>query len=321
MFPPTVILHPTDFSKSAVGAFRFALDLARRHDAALHLMHVIPSLGDDPIRGAFEVGIDEEEFYQTLETQAEGRLEQFAGEADTAGVECVYGLRRHPHPGDAILNYLDDHPVDLVAMGTHGRRAVSRMVLGSVAESVLRHASCSVLTVRADGEAEPSAVERILTPVDLSAYSAPLLRSARDVAASFAASIDVLHVIEPLPLPVPLIGGFTLNDLLMEPGERVREAVDALVERAGGAPEEMRIHVKEGHAASMILGVADDEDVDLICIASHGITGLSRVVLGSVTARVVRRAPCPVLTLRVDPEEDEEDQGEAVSGKEAPGRE
>jgi nucleotide-binding universal stress UspA family protein len=312
MFQPTTLLHPTDFSESARGAFEYALHLAKRRDATLHLLHVVTSLGADPVRGAFESGIDDEAFYERLAEEASQKMDALVDEARAAGVEVVPVLRRDPHADDAICDYAGDEGVDLVVMGTHGRRAISRLMLGSVAESVVQQAPCSVLTVREgrgdDGEGyAPEHVERILTPLDLSEYSVPLLRASNEVASTFQASIDVLHVIEPLPLPVPLIGGFTLNDLINEPTERAEEHLASFVERAGGLPVEVRTHVEEGHAASTILNATGELDVDLICIASHGLTGMARMFVGSVTARVVRRAPCPVLTLRVEPEEMVED--------------
>ena len=66
MFEPNVVVHPTDFSDTAHGAFRYALHLAKESDASLHLLHVIASLGVDPIRGAFESGVDEEAFFYEM---------------------------------------------------------------------------------------------------------------------------------------------------------------------------------------------------------------------------------------------------------------
>jgi len=304
MFQPDVVVHPTDFSDTARGAFRYALHLARANDASLHLLHVVATLGVDPIRGAFEAGVDEEAFFQKMEDEANQHMQALLDEAKDAGVSVMPVLRRHGDVDEAICDYAEEQNADVLVMGTHGRRALSRILLGSVAESVVHRAPCSVLTVgEAADEADPDGVERVLTPIDLSEYTVPLLKSARQVATAFRASIDVLHVVEPLPIPVPLIGGFTLNDLVTEPVHRAEKEVQAVLDHVGIPAEDARSHVEEGHAATVILDVADDLDADLICIASHGLSGMTRLLVGSVTARVVRRAPCPVLTLRLPAEE------------------
>jgi nucleotide-binding universal stress UspA family protein len=146
----------------------------------------------------------------------------------------------------------------------------------------------------------------VLTPVDLSEFSRPLLRAARDLTASFNASLDLLHVVEPLPFPVPLVGAVTIHDLIPDPIEQSRRQLDRLVETSGGLPVSISTHVAEGHAAITIVEEAERNDADLIVMSSHGRTGLERVMLGSVTARVVRRASCPVCVVRVNPESADE---------------
>lgn len=318
MFSPEVVLHATDFSDSARSALRYAVSLAQKQEAELHVLHVITDLGVDPIRGAFESGVDEEAYYERLEADAKEQMEAVVAEAEAAGVSVTPVIRRNPEPEKAICDYADEQDAGVVAMGTHGRRALSRVMLGSVAESVVRQAPCSVLTVREGETPDEIDIEQILTPIDLSEYSAPLIRTADDVAETFEAVLDILHVVEPLPFPVPLVGGFTLNDLAVEPTQRAEEHVDACVERAGDLSSSYRLHVEEGHAAMTILDTAEELDTDLICIASHGISGVTRMLVGSVTARVVRRSACPVLTLRVEPEaRDGEEEAEEPSSKQA----
>jgi nucleotide-binding universal stress UspA family protein len=322
MFAPERILHPTDFSDSARSAFRYAVHIAEQHDADLHVLHVVTDFGVDPVRGAFESGVDEEAYYERLESEAERQLQQLREDASRAGVQLKTTTRRHPDPETAICAVAEEKKMDVIAMGTHGRRALSRMMLGSVAESVMRQAPCAVLTVREGDVPEDIAVQKILTPVDLSEYSVPLLREAADVANTFGATLDVLHVVEPLPFPVPLVGGFTLNDLAVEPTQRAEEQVNDCLKRAGVSSPPARMHLEEGHAAMTILDAAGDLEADLICIASHGLSGMTRMLVGSVTARVVRRASCPVLTLRVEAEErgddaDQPPEDEATSSDEA----
>jgi nucleotide-binding universal stress UspA family protein len=143
-------------------------------------------------------------------------------------------------------------------------------------------------------------------PIDFSAFSRPLAQAAVTVARDYTASIDLVHVVEPLPFPVPLMGAVTLHDLVSDPKAEAGRLLERLAEGVrpdGGGPPAIETHVMEGHAALTITEAAEARHSDLIVIASHGLTGLERVVLGSVTARVTRRAACPVLVLRVAPDE------------------
>jgi len=312
MFKTDTILHPTDFSEESHHAFRYAYELAKLRGAELHLLHVAPSLGDDPLRGAFDASLDEEEFYREIRDEADARMKSLIETVEDSDVPVRRVHTRGIAPAEVIADYAEREGMDLVVMGTQGRTGVSRIVLGSVAGEVVRKAPCAVLTVREDTKM-PSNIDRVLTPVDLSEFSRPLLRAARDLTASFNASMDVLTVVEPLPFPVPLVGAVTLHDLMPDPVEQSQKQLDRLVETTEGLPVTIRTHVEEGHAAMTIVDAAAEHDADLIVMASHGRTGLERIMLGSVTARVVRRAECPVCVLRVEPEPTEEEVEKAAA--------
>jgi len=302
MFSPTAILHPTDFSESARSALRHAVHLARHHDATLHIVHVSTDFGEDPIRKAFEARVDAAGFNKAVRAEAKAQLRALLEPLDTDGLTIETMYERGVAPAPVILGYANAHDVDLIVMGTHGRRGVKRFMLGSVAEEIVRHASCSVLTVRGDLDSDPATIRRVLTPVDLSDVTEPLMETAENVAAAFRAHLDVLHVVEPLPFPVPLLGGITIHDLMPDPEDRAQAQLQEIVGPMHDGTVPVDTHVREGRAAMAILNAADELDADLIVIASHDASRLERVMLGGVTARVVRRAECPVLTVRV-PEE------------------
>jgi nucleotide-binding universal stress UspA family protein len=305
MFTIKTILHPTDFSDSANEALAHALRIARRHQATLHLLNVAPSLGEDPVRSAYSIGAGESAVYQKMADRAQELMDALIDESGAGDLEedIVRVHDRGVAPGPVINDYAQEHDVDLIVMGTHGRRGVERFMLGSVAEEVVRHAPCSVMTVRrtADG-AQPPAIDRILVPVDLSEYTVPLFRAALNVASTYSARVDLLHVVEPLPFPVPLVGALTIHDLVPDPTEQSESQLANLAESMTHEGVNVTPHVEEGHAAATIVAQAEALDSDLIMIASHGLSGVERFLLGSVTARVVRRAHCPVLVARVEPE-------------------
>lgn len=146
MFAIQNILLPTDFSETALQATRYALEMARRFDARLHLLHVI----EDPV-----VYLPMFESYplpsrQEFETFAKERLESWIVPEDRGSVELEYRWV-HGTPFVEIVRDARAHDIDLIVMGTHGRGMVKQLLMGSVAEKVIQKAPCPVLTVRPEG--------------------------------------------------------------------------------------------------------------------------------------------------------------------------
>jgi len=140
------ILIPTDFSESSAVALRYGLALAERFDADVHLLHAVQNPFDQP--WAAEVySVSQAEFEKTAraesDTQLAGLLAAAGRPADRISCSTTVGA-----PFLAIVTYAKAHDVDLIVMGTHGRGAVAHLLIGSVAENVVRKAPCPVLTVR-----------------------------------------------------------------------------------------------------------------------------------------------------------------------------
>lgn len=290
------ILVPCDGSPESERAADHALELAERFDAGVLALFVAES-GSARLRSPS--GTHEQRVRRGTEA-----IEALRRRAERRGV-AVETTVAEGDPAAVIIDVAGSDGVDLIVMGTHGRRGVKRFVLGSVAEEVVRQAPCSVMTVRSDEDAvpPPPVIDRMLVPVDLSEYTVPLFRAALDVASTYSAHIDLLHVVEPLPLPAPLVGAVTIHDLVPDPTDQSKEQLTHLAEAITHEDVSVASHVEEGHAAAVIVEQAKALDSDLIMIASHGLSGLEGFLLGSVTGRVVRRAACPVLVARVEPEE------------------
>jgi nucleotide-binding universal stress UspA family protein len=141
MLPVHTILHPTDFSKPSEGAFRLAASLARDYGAQLIVFHVAPPA---TVYGQVAVKIETEAFHAKLweEFRQLEKLETRIREVDLKS-EIEEG-----DPVSAILRKAEGTDCDLIVMGTHGRTGVGRLLMGSVAEQVLRRAPCPVLTVK-----------------------------------------------------------------------------------------------------------------------------------------------------------------------------
>lgn len=149
-----------------------------------------------------------------------------------------------------------------------------------------------------------SLFQKILVPVDFSPYSSFALRSAADLARRFSGSVTILHVQDALPSALP----GDLQPITKEQEHQLRAAIDkelaALRVRAETAGASgVQTLVAEGHPADVIVRCAERGGFDLIVLGTHGRRGFQRMLLGSVAERVVRQAPCPVLTVRAPEEE------------------
>jgi nucleotide-binding universal stress UspA family protein len=138
------IVVATDFSEPAERATRQALELAQRLDARVHLLHAysVPSFGPPGLPEPYRTALAEQ-----LEAEALAGLDGALARHKTAGVSLA-GLIKRADPREAIIDAVAELKADLVVMGTHGRRGLARLMMGSVAEQIVRSAPCPVLTVR-----------------------------------------------------------------------------------------------------------------------------------------------------------------------------
>lgn len=291
------LLVPLDFSLCSEGALAYALDAAVRFGAELHVVHVAPGQGGvTPARPLPDPG--ETDLMQRLKAVAEHQL-AFLDDEEQHRVSLVYHVVHDEAVAQTITAYARDLEVSLVVMGTHGRQGMKRLLLGSVAERVLRLAGCDVLTIRTRKGApyEGVQIRRIVAPVDFTEASLAALRRARELAFRYGATLDVLHVVEPLPFLGLHIGMLTAEDLVPNFMERVRTGLRRFVDQAEGPDVPVASHLLEGHADLRILEFASQQEADLIVMASHGRTGVERFFLGSVTERVVHGTECPVYVI------------------------
>jgi nucleotide-binding universal stress UspA family protein len=137
-----------DFSETSHAAMCEATELARRFGAELELLHVHPL---PPAAGVDDMSVRPPDFVEVASTELEGRMASWQEEAERAAGRAVHSTVL-PGPAaaaaDEILRFLHEHGHDLLVVGTHGRRGVQRLLLGSVAERVVREAPCSVLVIR-----------------------------------------------------------------------------------------------------------------------------------------------------------------------------
>ena len=215
-------------------------------------------------------------------------------DTDVVDAETVHG---------EILEQAERLHADLIVMGTHGRTGFQRLLLGSVTDKVLRTARQPVLTVGAPaGEQDTtSAFKRILCAIDFSECSIAALRYAVSLADGADAHLGAVNVIEWTPIGYdPLVGPpVDLAGYRMAAETTARERLRQVVQESAPtlAVEEI---VTSGKPHHEILRIAAERRSDLIVLGIHGRNPIDRMLFGSTAEPVVRRATCPVLTVRAD---------------------
>ncbi len=289
------VLYPTDFSDGSKRAFPQAAQYAHWHEADLHVLNVTARH-----EHAYEEA--KANFPLSMETMSEwlgspSHPEPKSGWPDLEAMTVVQEQIESANPSQSLVEYADDHDIDLVVMGTHGRRGVERLLIGSVTEEVVRAAPCPVLTIRSTTEVRPDrTVRRILVPVDFSEASEDAIKHAKEIALTYGAEIDLIHVVEEAVYP-SAYGVEPVSIPTQEIIDRVEDNLSDLVREDIGYEHAM-VEAVVGYAPRAILDYAEENDTDLIVIATHGRTGLDRILLGSVTERVLRQSPTPVFVVK-----------------------
>ena len=140
------IVHPTDFSPASSPAFRKAVALAKENKATLLIAHVLPTL--PMVADAYMAASAYDEMLRAQRRQAEKAMDRFLKRARAAGVRSTSHIVDFGAVSDAIVRFAKRQRADLIVMGTHGHGALAKILLGSVAERVIAHASCPVMTIR-----------------------------------------------------------------------------------------------------------------------------------------------------------------------------
>lgn len=262
-FPPKKILVPIDLSEASMAAWQWALSLEKRFGAeaqALYVHDVLPLTspsGDD------------------LGLGRQLRDEMVAGIRRRIGK----GARLHVEEGEAatrIIGLAHTGGIDLIIMGTHGRQGVLRLLLGSVAEAVVRHSPVPVLVVKSP----PGTLSSVLAPVNFTPYSDRGFYFAAELAAEWGLRLSLLHV-SPAPLDRDPRG--RIEELIETLPEKVRSRCRPETAVAVGDPAEAIVSAARGHG--------------LVVLVAHPKPFLEQLVLGETAERVLRFTTTPVLTL------------------------
>ena len=295
------ILCPTDFSDASTHAVDLATMIAGWYKARIAALHVVsaatlPEFSLSPGGSVDEVALDD----RRTATAA------YFAEASRAGVGIDVFLEVGS-PAALIVDKAAALPADLIVMGTHGTSGFQHMMLGSVTERVLRKAGCPVLTVPPRAHATSQIpFNKLLCAIDFSESSMAALQFALSLAEESDARLTMLHVLEwpwdepPSPRieDLPVAQGAALAEYRSYREKMALMGLEALVPDSLHISQPPARRLANGKPHVQILEVARDEASDLIVIGVHGRNPFDMMLFGSTANQVVRRATCPVLTLR-----------------------
>jgi nucleotide-binding universal stress UspA family protein len=284
------ILCPIDFSACSRQALRAAARLANEHGAELELVHVwyLPAT-------LYAGDYVPDEAIRQIEREAARALDGALAEAKGLGAQRVGSKLLNGVPWRTIVDAASDPSIDLVVAGTHGRTGLARVILGSVAQRIVRHAPCSVMVVRPEGGLGP--FDHVLCAIDVSDPSRHAMELAGALARPGGKGVALLHVLE---VPAGYSNEPHPPAMYRELDRRSAALLDKCASELQAkvqVPIETRLRV--GYPGAETLDALDaDRTFDLVVTGSHGRTGIQRMLVGSVAEKVVSHARCAVLVAR-----------------------
>jgi nucleotide-binding universal stress UspA family protein len=296
----TEILVPLDGSRLAEAALPHARAFARATGRRLRLLRVVsPGIGVAPLPPPEVLDSDADIHRQALTLAARSYLAGQGILCEEAGVRVETEVRVGPAVAAIVECAGENRAVELIIMATHGQTGLRHLLVGSTAEAVLHAAPVPVMLLHppTDPAAQPDPApgyRRILVPLDGSPIGEQAVAAARSLALACSAQLVLMGVV-PNPHPATDWGSG-----VWDPKGRIHAYLSYLrtdLEIGGLRAETV---VGYGNPAIEILRVARQQEVDLIVMATHGRSGLSRLVLGSVAAQVVQNSSQPVLLVRAD---------------------
>lgn len=286
------ILCPIDFSDFSAAAYQHALSLAEYYKARMVAMHVV-ELWKYPYADYVAQGGDYAEFAKSMNESGEIQLREFVRKHSGHEIQPELVVRQG-NASDCILGFAEKQSMEVIVMGTHGRRGFDRLVLGSVTDRVIRKASFPVLVVSNSSQSGMTTasngrhrLNRLLYCTDFSHNSERARGYATSLAAEYNAELIVFHVAENA-------ADVARAEALL--AERIQE-LDKLLPEAERKKFTAKRAVRFGKPYEEIVRYATETQASLIIMTARGGDALDRAVFGSTTYRVIQLGPCPVLAV------------------------
>lgn len=268
------ILVATDGSEFSESATGLAIEVAKSFGAKLTVMTMVMLDSDLEIVGAHAMRA-------TQEKEAQAKVDKVAALARAAGVNCATLIRRGEEPYEEIVDTAEEIEADLIVMGRRGQRGLARMMVGDATAKVVGYAHCPVL----------------IAPRGAKMWQAHILLATDGSAHSEAAAASALNIAERCKLPLTVVSA-TLSSHNEARKAEARSAVDKVAGLAAQRGVSGDALVVEGRPDDVVVNTAIAKAADLIVVGSHGRTGLAKILLGSISERIIGAANCPVLVAK-----------------------
>jgi nucleotide-binding universal stress UspA family protein len=296
------VIVPLDGSALAEQALPWATALAHRSGAPMLLVSII----DIPVEyGAWGAG-SAMALGNELDTWVASQKTYLDALASKITDTTVTTIARVGMPGSELLNIINGTDAPIVVMSSHGRTGARRLLLGSVANRIVREANCPVMVIRGSTEqqatAQPATFDKILVPLDGSEFAERALTDALDVIDGSQLDLHLVRVVEIpslwMPGPdVPIDYG-----LVQEYTDAVADEAQDYIAKLGEKLKEdgrtVTWEVRDGQPAQEILRAAETFGASVIAMSTHGRGGIGRLFFGSVAERVLHEATVPLLLIR-----------------------
>jgi nucleotide-binding universal stress UspA family protein len=292
------VLFATDFSATSESALPYATAISRRFGSMLHVVHVLSDASLLLMTGGVDY-VSVGTLYEDAHSDAQEKIQRITTRLEGIPYRTYV---RHGQVWTNLASIVKENAIDLIVVGSHGRTGLEKLLLGSVAEDILRHLPCPVLTVgpKVSGRAKLQEFQtkgRELAPVELelrqivfatnfttgSMIVAPV---AVGLAEQFRAQLTLMHVIEQ----------YAHLDTRPGPIEEGVQKLQALVPKDASLAYSPEIMMEFGTASECILDTAAERDADLIVLGARPADGATHLPWSTVH-RVVAHAACPVLTV------------------------
>jgi nucleotide-binding universal stress UspA family protein len=281
------ILLPVDGSEQATKIVHHMADLAQWTGARIEVLYVADTTRDS-------VSVVDGTVVDALEREGESVVADVAETLDALGVEHGTDVVQGS-PAPTIVEYAKRYDHDLIGISTHGRTGLSRYLLGSVTEKVVRLSDVPVLTARMKSDEQLTfPYEHVLIPTDGSAASAAAAGHGLALAAALEATVHVLAVVDDMSFGSDVRSALSMDKL-------ERSATEAMDEVKAEADDfdlaEVQTHIAHGSPAEEIRKYIETSEIHAVVMGPSGRRGVDRILLGSVAEKTVRSAPVPVITV------------------------
>jgi nucleotide-binding universal stress UspA family protein len=289
---PRTIVVATDFSDNAAAAVAHAGEIARQHGARLVLVHAVAAMTP----AAPEFIPVPPAFYEELRERARAELEKEVASLRRTGLLVDSLLVAEP-AAEGVLEAAADRSADLIVVGARGTTRWQRLLLGSTAARLVRHAPCPVVMVPSSGVVRQGPMRVALAATDFSEDATSAAEAAvRMLGAGGPGRRLVLHHVYRYPPAIAVCEGPALIDIIAGTHDSALSELGALAAKMEAPGVAIETCAEPGEPAEAILAKAKAIGADLIAIGTHGRSRLKRLFLGRAAERVLPAAPCPILT-------------------------